>query len=250
MPHLAESLTKKLIIDLGNTRAKVAVFVGHELKEVKFFDAPVPGQLLKPYLEPNDLRACIISSVSMPTAPFGELLSEVQVVEFNPTTPLPIINLYGSPATLGADRLAVAVAAQGLYPGKDVLIVDAGTAITYDFINKEGEYLGGGITAGVHMRFKALNAFTSRLPLVETQFPEFLIGRNSEESILTGVMNGIRAEIDGIIKEYKLLYPGIITLFTGGDMFYFEKNLKNNIFAIPNLVLTGLNLILEYNLET
>ena len=96
----------------------------------------------------------------------------------------------------------------------------------------------------------ALNAFTSRLPLVEARYPDFLIGRNSEESILSGVMNGIRAEMDGIVQEYELLYPGIITLFTGGDMFYFEKNMKNNIFAVPNLVLTGLNLILEYNLET
>lgn len=250
MPNVADSLTKKLIIDLGNSRAKVAVYVGHEFQGVKCFDNPEPAQLLKPYLESNDLKACIISSVSMQTAPFRELLAGKQLIEFNAETPLPIINRYMSPSTLGADRLAVAVAAHGLYPGKDVLIIDAGTAITYDFINKNGEYQGGGITAGVHMRFKALNAFTSRLPLVEARFPDFLIGRNSEESILTGVMNGIRAEMDGIIEEYKLLYPGIITIFTGGDMFYFEKNLKNNIFAIPNLVLTGLNLILEYNLET
>ena len=250
MPHVTRPLTKKLIIDLGNTRAKVAVYIGHELQEVKYFDEPDPTQLLKPYLKSNDLRACIISSVSMPTTPFREILADVQLVEFNPSTPLPITNRYMSPSTLGADRLAVVVAAHGLYPGKDALIIDAGTAITYDFINKHGEYQGGGITAGVHMRFKALNAFTSRLPLVETRFPDFLIGRNSEESILTGVMNGIRAEMDGIVQEYKLLYPDIITLFTGGDMFYFEKNMKNNIFAIPNLVLTGLNLILEYNLET
>ena len=250
MPHLAESFTKKLIIDLGNTRSKVAVFVGDELQEIKYFDSSDPGQLLKPYLESRDLKACIISSVSMPTAPFRQFLSELKVIEFNASTPLPIVNRYASPSTLGADRLAGTVAANGLYPGKDVLIIDAGTAITYDFINKKGEYLGGGITAGVHMRFKALNAFTSRLPLVEPRYPDFLIGRNSDESILTGVMNGIRAEMDGIIEEYKLLYPDIITLFTGGDMFYFEKNLKNNIFAIPNLVLNGLNLILEYNLET
>lgn len=250
MLHVINPLAKKLIIDLGNTKAKAAIYVGHELQEVKSYDTTAPDQLLKPYLESTDIQACIISSVSIPTAPFRELLSDVQVVEFSPSTPLPIINHYHSPSTLGADRLAVAVAANGLYPGKDVLIIDAGTAITYDFINKNGEYQGGGITAGVHMRFKALNAFTGRLPLVEARFPDFLIGRNSEESILTGVMNGIRAEIDGIIEEYKLLYPGITTLFTGGGMFYFEKNLKNNIFAFPNLVLTGLNLILEYNLET
>lgn len=250
MPHLAESFTKKLIIDLGNTRAKVAVFVGDELQEVKSFESPEPSQLLKPYLEDGNLKACIISSVTIPTVSFRKLLSEIQLIEFNASTPLPITNRYASPSTLGADRLAVAVAANGLYPEKDVLIIDAGTAITYDFINKNGEYQGGGITAGVNMRFKALNTFTSRLPLVEARFPDFLIGRNSDESILTGVMNGIRAEMDGIIEEYKLLYPGIITLFTGGDMFYFEKILKNNIFAVPNLVLTGLNLILEYNLET
>jgi type III pantothenate kinase len=185
----------------------------------------------------------------MSTSLFGELLQGMPVIEFGPETPVPIKNNYHSPLTLGADRLAAAVAAHDLYADKDVLVIDAGTAITYEFITKDGTYQGGGISAGVSLRLKSLNAFTSRLPLVEAHFPEFLIGRNSEESILSGVMNGIRAEMDGIIQEYKQLYPELIILFTGGDMFYFEKKLKNDIFATPNLVLTGLNLILEYNLE-
>ena len=254
MPHMPDPFAKKLIVDLGNTRAKLAVFIGDKIHDVQFFDPNSsqdnnPEFVLKPFLTSGPFSACIISSVSTPTAPLRALLADVPVVEFTPDTPVPIQNHYHSPSTLGADRLAAAVAAHGLYPDNDVLVIDAGTAITYEFINKEGAYQGGGITAGVSMRLKSLNTFTSRLPLVEAQFPGFLIGRNSEESILSGVMNGIRAEMDGIIQEYKQLYPGLITLFTGGDMFYFEKKLKNDIFATPNLVLTGLNLILEYNLE-
>ncbi len=244
-----DTFAKKLIVDLGNTRAKMAVFIGNKLQDLMHFDIYAPELILESFSESGPFSACIISSVSTPTAPLRALMTDIPVVEFNPETPVPIQNQYHSPSTLGADRLAAAVAAHGLYPDNDILIIDAGTAITYEFINKEGVYLGGGITAGVSMRLKSLNTFTSRLPLVEAQFPDFLIGRNSEESILSGVMNGIRAEMDGIIQEYKQLYPELIILFTGGDMIYFEKKLKNNIFANPNLVLTGLNLILEYNLE-
>lgn len=249
MPRMPDPFAKKLIVDLGNTRAKLAVFIGDKIQDVNYFDAYNPEFILNPFLTSGSFSACIISSVSIPTAPLRALLTDIPVVEFNPQTPVPIQNHYYSPSTLGADRLAAAVAAHGLYPGNDVLVIDAGTAITYEFINKEGVYQGGGITAGVSMRLKSLNTYTSRLPLVEPQFPGFLIGRSSEESILSGVMNGIRAEMDGIIQEYKQLYPGLIILFTGGDMIYFEKKLKNDIFATPNLVLTGLNLILEYNLE-
>lgn len=244
-----DPFAKKLIVDLGNTRAKAAVFIGNKLHDLKHFETHAPELILESFSESGPFSAGIISSVSAPTAPLRALMKDMPVVEFNPKTPVPIQNHYHSPSTLGADRLAAAIAAHDLYPNNDVLIIDAGTAITYEFINNEGAYLGGGITAGVSMRLKSLNTFTSRLPLVEAQFPDFLIGRNSEESILSGVMNGIRAEMDGIIQEYKQLYPGLIILFTGGDMIYFEKKLKNNIFANPNLVLTGLNLILEYNLE-
>lgn len=249
MQNPSDRVYQKLVIDLGNTRAKVAVFSGDQLQDITFSVSKDPEVIMEPYLEQKDVKACIISSVSYPTEPFRRFFNNIPFVEFSSTTPLPISNLYQSPSTLGSDRLAVAVAANGLFPKKNVLIIDAGTAITYDFINKKGEYLGGGITAGVSLRFKSLNTYTSRLPLVEANFPDFLIGKNSEDSIQSGVMNGIRAEMDGIIQEYINSYPDLITLFTGGDMFYFEKKLKNNIFALPNLVLTGLNFILEYNLE-
>jgi type III pantothenate kinase len=249
MPHPPEFDHKKLIIDLGNTRAKVAVFQGDNLIDLQYFENPTPEIILKSDLAKHSFKAAIISSVSSPTSPYRSVFPELFFIEFNSKTPVPIANCYQSPSTLGADRLSAAVAAHNLYPADDALVIDAGTAITFDFINKQGEYQGGGITAGVNIRLKGLHTFTERLPLVEAEFPEFLIGRSSSESILSGVMNGIRAEIDGIIQEYKLLYPELVTIFTGGDMFYFEKKMKNNIFAAPNLVLTGLNLILEYNLE-
>ncbi|PKP47200.1 MAG: pantothenate kinase [Bacteroidetes bacterium HGW-Bacteroidetes-11] len=249
MPQPPERDYKKLIIDLGNTRAKVAVYQGDNLVEMRIFENPTPEIILKSDLMNHSFKAAIISSVSSPTAGYREVFPELTFIEFDSNTPVPITNCYLSPSTLGADRLSAAVAAHSLYPTNDTLVIDAGTAITFDFTNKQGEYLGGGITAGVSVRFKGLHTFTQRLPLVEAEFPEFLIGRSSHESILSGVMNGIRAELDGIIQEYKLLYPELVTIFTGGDMFYFEKKMKNDIFAAPNLVLTGLNLILEYNLE-
>ena len=141
------------------------------------------------------------------------------------------------------------VAASELYPANDVLVIDAGTAITFDFINHKNEYKGGSITAGISLRFKALHTFTGRLPLIEADLPQFLTGRTTQESILSGVINGTCAEIEGMIQKYRQLYPDLVTLITGGDMFYFEKKMKNNIFAVPNLVLYGLNLILDYNFE-
>lgn len=249
MPQPPERDYKKLIIDLGNSRAKVAVYQGDNLIGLQYFENPSPEIILKSALTKHSFKAAIISSVSAPTSSYRAIFPDLPFIEFNSNTTIPITNCYQSPSTLGADRLSAAVAAHSLYPGNDVLVIDAGTAITFDFINKQGEYQGGGITAGVNIRFKGLHTFTERLPLVEAEFPEFLIGRNSKDSILSGVMNGIRAELDGIIQEYKLLYPELVTIFTGGDMIYFEKKMKNNIFASPNLVLTGLNLILEYNLE-
>lgn len=240
---------RKIIIDLGNTRAKVAIFSGKELEQLEILNSPTPEQLSELAITRSNFDAGIISSVSADTLPYRNLFPTIDFIQFSSKTPIPVTNHYLTPETLGADRLAAVVAASELYPGNNVLVIDAGTAITFDFINHKNEYKGGSITAGISMRFKALHTFTGRLPLIEADLPQFLTGRTTQESILSGVINGTSAEIEGMIQKYRQLYPDLVTLITGGDMFYFEKKMKNNIFAVPNLVLYGLNLILDYNFE-
>ncbi len=162
-------------------------------------------------------------------------------------TELPIINKYATPKTLGKDRLAGVVAASALYAKKNVLVIDAGTCITFDFINNDREYLGGSIHPGITMRFKALNNFTDKLPLIKRSSDFELIGNSTEKAILTGVLYAVLKEIQGMIEDYMGKYNDLTIIFTGGDASFFVSRLKNKIFAHPNLVLEGLNEILRYN---
>jgi type III pantothenate kinase len=162
-------------------------------------------------------------------------------------TPLPIINSYKTPLTLGKDRLAAVAGASVLYPEKDILVFDAGTCLTIDFINSDKEYIGGRISPGIEMRYNALHTFTDKLPLIKSKKNTLVIGNDTKTSIICGVQQGILAEVKAIISDYKSQNTDTVFVFTGGDSFYFEKELKNSIFANPNLVLIGLNEILDYN---
>lgn len=239
----------KLVIDLGNSRAKVATYANGELNMLAIIDEPTPAKLVQLHLESLPIVAAIISSVGGDPGPYLSLLPGIHWIILDHNTPVPVRNLYLTPETLGKDRLAAVTGAHQLFMDSNVLVIDAGTALTYDFINSKGEYQGGSISPGLSVRFKALNTFTGRLPLLQAQEIDYLTGRNTEESILSGVINGIRLEIDGIIEEYRQIWPKMKTILTGGDMIYFEKILKNDIFADPNLVLNGLKLILDYNFE-
>jgi type III pantothenate kinase len=239
----------KLIIDFGNTFVKIAVFQGidlvfHEAVEI------LTIQRLQELERTYHFKSAIISAVSIVPSGVRDFLEKQYIfIELSHQTSIPIVNRYLSPETLGKDRLAVAVAAAGLYPARNCLVIDAGTCITYDIIDKEKNYLGGSISPGIQLRFKALNTFTSRLPLVPHGNFEGLTGTTTEESIQSGVINGTVAEIDGIIDQYEKIFPRLKVLVTGGDMNFFAKKLKSNIFAVPNLVLIGLNEILNYNFE-
>jgi len=175
------------------------------------------------------------------------ILSHCDFINFNHNTPLPIINKYQTLETLGKDRLASAVAAHQLFPDKDVLVIDAGTCVKFDFINSMAEYLGGSISPGLQMRFRALHSFTEKLPFVELKPFDILIGKTTHESLLSGVINGTLAEIDGIINRYKENYPELQVVLSGGDAEYLVSKLKNRIFALSNIVLNGLKIILDYN---
>ena len=162
---------------------------------------------------------------------------------------LPIRIGYETPHTLGRDRIAAVVGAQSLRPGSNILVIDAGTAITYELLEASGLYVGGNISPGMTTRFRALHHFTQKLPLVSEPEEVLLVGVSTESAIQAGVVNGIVLEMDGYIDLLRLKYPGLLVFLTGGHSFYFERRLKNRIFADINLVLIGLNRILEYNVE-
>jgi type III pantothenate kinase len=160
---------------------------------------------------------------------------------------LPITTPVGKPETIGADRLGLVVAAVDLFPNKNNLVIGLGTAITYNFINKYHEFLGGGISPGMEMRFKGLHSFTALLPLVEKDWNFPLVGYDTRTNILSGVILGMAKEIDGTIDAYKERYGNFNVLLTGGDAPYFVYHLKNKIFADPNLIYKGLYAISEFN---
>ncbi|MBK7666313.1 MAG: type III pantothenate kinase [Sphingobacteriaceae bacterium] len=236
-----------LIIDFGNTRVKAALFKGQQLIEAKAYNSV--KELIADRAFYNEAKSCIIGSVVNADTQITEALHHIKDIRFfTSETKIPLKNLYKSASTLGSDRLAAAVGAYSLYPLKNSLVIDAGTCLKFNFTSEKAEYLGGAISPGLQMRFKALQHFTDKLPLISMP-DEFdkLIGQNTEESILSGVINGILQETDGVINEYKKLYPDLTIVVTGGDTDFFAKHLKNRIFAHPHLVLVGLNEILIYN---
>ena len=160
---------------------------------------------------------------------------------------LPFKNSYKTPKTLGVDRIALVSASVKQYPDNNVLVIDAGTCITYDFITDENEYLGGAISPGVRLRYRSLNNLTANLPLLESKLPKSLIGNTTDSSIHSGVVFGVLKEMDGVIGDYKEKYSDLTVILTGGDTNFLSKQLKNGIFANSNFLLEGLNFILEYN---
>jgi type III pantothenate kinase len=168
-------------------------------------------------------------------------------IELNEYTDIPIENLYETKSTLGKDRLAAVIGANNIFPDSNVLVIDMGTAITYDFINTSKQFIGGTISPGMEMRFKALNHYTDQLPLLKKNENYQTIGKNTSEAIISGVQNGILFEIDGYINTLKSNYNDIKVILTGGDAIFFDKKLKNTIFVNLNLNFIGLNTILEHN---
>ncbi len=240
-----------LVIDIGNSSAKVEFFNKNKLlfsKKYKKLKLP----LLLKFFETNNIekqiQGVIMSTVSYtPNDIVNYLKEKYFFILFNEVTPIPLKNLYKTPLTLGKDRLAAAVAANYLFPEDNVLSIDIGTCIKYDFVNNKAEYLGGAISPGYEMRLKALHFFTEKLPLVKTKRNHFFIGQNTEESILSGVYNGTASEIKDTINNYKNKFSGLKIVLSGGAMKNLHKELKISIFAIPNIVTFGLNIILEYN---
>lgn len=240
-----------ITIDLGNTFHKAGIFKGDELVRLERYDRlrlPLLKELLAEF--PQVRNGIASSVVHYPPGTKKFLKSRLNhFIELSDSTPLPLINSYTTPATLGHDRLACAVAASALFPGVPCLVINAGTCITYDMVTAQNEYLGGAISPGLQMRLKAMHTFTRKLPFLELQDPESLTGSDTKWSMISGAVNGAVAELTGITAEYTRNYPGLQVILSGGDMDYLDKLLKIRIFALPNIVMTGLKYILEYNLQ-
>jgi len=191
----------------------------------------------------------IISSVADSSAHVVDFLEKhTKVIQFSHQTQLPISILYKNAETLGLDRIANAVGAATLFPNRNVLSIQAGTCLVLDFVNEKEEYLGGSISPGLTMRFETLHEKTKKLPLLrEPNLPHSCLGMDTDESIISGVINGICYEIDGFIEDYQKKFDDLVVLFTGGDAPCLQKSIKNTIFAASNIVLKGLNEIIKYN---
>ena len=238
-----------LAIDAGNTSVKLATFEADALVEVwegLTEDAAVAWcQTLRP-------AGILLSSVGPPVPALREAIRAASdhAHVLTPTTPVPLVNHYETPETLGTDRLAAVVGAKALCPDDDCLVIDLGTGITYDFIDQTSNYFGGGISPGLRMRLRAMHSFTSRLPLLEPPAGADevgLIGRTTRQAMLSGAVNGTAAELNGLVDAYARQASRLRVLVCGGDAAFFETRLKGSIFVVPNLVLIGLNRILQHN---
>ncbi|WP_298503762.1 type III pantothenate kinase [uncultured Maribacter sp.] len=238
-----------LIIDVGNTNVKLAVFKEDSLL---FLDI-IQGEDLEKkakniFKEFPEIKDSILSSVgNLSNKDLEFLKRQTKVHVLNADSKVAFVNKYATPKTLGVDRIALAMAAVTLFPKKNALIIDAGSCVTYDFVDSNGDYLGGAISPGVQMRYKALYSLTSKLPLLEKEDILSFIGNSTETSIHSGVVNGISLEIDGVINQYKTRFKDLTVILTGGDTHFLSKRLKNTIFADSKFLLKGLNHLLEYN---
>ena len=241
-----------LVIDIGNTFVKVAVF---NQNKIVFSDqsSALSQSIIYQIKEKHHPQNLIISSVKEDLdTNIEELKNDFNYIRFDQFSLTPIQNNYKSKATLGLDRLAAIIGAQYLYPKQKVMVIDAGTCITYDVINDKGEYNGGSISAGLEMRFKALHEFTSKLPLIsfDENFNENY-GSNTPNSISSGVINGVLFEVEGFIQQQLKCSQNTKIILCGGNSTFFESRFKNSIFAHlilhePNLVLIGLNTVVNY----
>ncbi|WP_228724195.1 type III pantothenate kinase [Spirosoma sp. KUDC1026] len=247
-----------LVIDWGNTRLKAGWFAGDQLIEISRYesiDELLNDSGVRQAAQPIN-RHVLVSSTAQSAALIGQGLGRLNytVLVLNGQTPLPIRNGYGTPQTLGADRVAAAVGAAALFPERDCLILDLGTCLTADLIDREGTFQGGLISPGLRMRLRAMHEQTARLPLIDWKPDELTdwpspTAKNTRDAMLSGVLNGLLLEMNGLIDQYRHDRPEMVVVLCGGDASVFESRLKPPIFAMPELVLTGLNRILRYNVE-
>jgi type III pantothenate kinase len=240
-------MSTTLCLDLGNTRLKWAVFSNGEILHSSVLQDDGVEDLRK-YLETYKPDKSILSSVIDHPAAMEDLLkNKTQFHKLNHLSRVPVTTPVGKPETIGADRLALVVAAAHYFPEKNNLVIGLGSAVTYNYINRFHQFIGGSISPGMEMRFKSLEVFTAKLPLVKPHWNFPLLGYDTKTNIQSGVLFGMAKEIDGVIEAYEERYENLHVLMTGGDAQYFMTFLKKKITEDPDLIFKGLYVISEYN---
>jgi len=238
-----------LALDIGNSAVKAGIFRRGRLLGTHRFNH-FNFQRIINLTARYGIEHVIVSSVTQQGTPARERFKKYvkTLTELTPETPLPFDNQYETPETLGNDRIAALAGGQERFPASHVLVIDAGTAVTYDFLHQSGSYRGGNISPGLNLRFEALHQATGRLPRLRPQENVPHMGRNTHQAIWAGVQNGIIYEMNQTIHYFTNTYGKVKVLLTGGDCFFFDNKLNCPIFVEPNLVLIGLNKILKYNI--
>jgi type III pantothenate kinase len=238
---------RTIAIDIGNTRIKAGLF---EEQRLVGLEQGQQAEQITGWCRQQQASHAIVASVGGATDALARQLSDfLQVLELQLQVPLPITLGYKTPQTLGVDRIAAAVGGAARFPAAPVLVFDAGTCLTHELVSEAGEYLGGAISPGLHMRLKAMHSFTARLPLasLDPQNAPPLPGQSTQECLQSGAFWGMLSEIEGTLLRYKQIYPRLKVILCGGDAKTFENKLKEPIFVVPELVLFGLNEILRHN---
>ena len=237
-----------ITIDVGNSRIKVAVFEQSKQIEMFVFDPKEAKKKIEKILKkyPNTQDSVISSVGNFDLEALNLLKSKTALQLISHETKFPFTSLYTTPKTLGIDRMVVAAGAVLNYPNQNRLVIDAGTCITYDFIDQNNNYLGGAISPGINIRYKSLNNYTAKLPLLSKHNTDNFIGNSTENAIHSGVINGVCYEIDGFISQYSFKNQDLTIILTGGDADFLAKRLKSTIFANSNFLLESLNLLSIY----
>lgn len=240
-------MSAHLVIDAGNTLIKFALFEQQVLLEQYTWDRK-DTNALQAWLANKTFEKILLSDVSGQALPLlTPFLSQQKIQQLSAQLNLPFNNLYATPHTLGADRMALVAGAMALFPQKNCLIIDAGTCVTYDLLSAEGNYLGGNITPGLQMRLKAMHTFTGKLPLPDFNLPLQVLGNDTVSCLQTGAYFGLIGEIEWLAAQYQKDFADLHLILTGGDAQLLAKRLKTNIFANPQLLLHGLNKIISIN---
>ena len=238
-----------LTIDVGNTRIKAAVFEQNTLLEIFVFSKEElinqVDTILNRYQKIEKIVVAAVGNIEKEL--FLTLKDKVEIDFITHESSFPFANLYKTPTTLGIDRMVLATGAVLQFPDQNRLVIDAGTCITYDFIDNNDNYLGGAISPGIRLRYESLHQQTAKLPSLSKTNPNSFIGNSTSESIHSGVINGVTLEIDGFIELYKSQYAKFIIILTGGDAEFLAIRLKNTIFANSNFLVESLNQTFQYN---
>ncbi|OOV19776.1 type III pantothenate kinase [Flavobacterium sp. LM4] len=240
-----------LTVDIGNTRIKAAVFEGSTVLEKFVFEKneleKKIKKILKKFQNCSDLVVASVGNIERQS--FLALEKELNIHFLTHEDVFPFVNKYATPKTLGIDRMVLAAGATLQFPKQNRLVIDAGTCITYDFIDEFDTYLGGAISPGLRLRYETLHNYTAKLPLLSLEAPDSYIGNSTFQAIHSGIVNGFVYEIDGFIDEYRANYSNFIIILTGGDAEFLAKRLKNTIFANSNFLLESLNQTFQYKIN-